>query len=136
VGITDHRKRGQLAIISIPAGAPSNTLQTTVTAAAGSYWIINAYITPNTPGLAIMDSSWSLYVDTNSNLYGWPFGPDLTTTLLEKLVITSHMDWATSGDIRGIKSEYILIQNNDTVPHTFYFNYRAYFQPISSGSIT
>lgn len=135
MGINDHRAKKALAISTVPAGGPGNTTQGSITVTPGTSGTFAVTTYPDSNSLSLWNFLWSCFVDVDSGDHNYPNGILLPPALLPKLFIFAHYDWATSSDLTNIRTEYIMIINNDMVPHTVYLNYKAYTQPTTATAV-
>ena|ERR1035437_4161710 len=133
MGAQDLNIKRPYTVSSVPSG-PANTTQGTITVAAATVFTVSVTTYPDSRTLSIWNFLWSIYIDTNDVNYAWSYGSSLTTTLLSKIMILDHYDWAVSSDSTNQRVQIITIVNNDTASHTFFLNYKSYTESSSAGS--
>jgi len=125
------KKRDIIDIGSIPAGQDST--QTSFVLTAGQTATVVFTTIPDDERLGLWEFYFSIKIDVNDDDHLFSEGASLTAGQRD-LEIYQWKDFSRSSDIQNIRVQKIRLKNNDSSPHTYYMDYKAYTLSAVTGS--
>lgn len=92
---------------------------------AGSQVSLNVVVTPDDPTLTLWDIYETVHIDTDDASHRFADGVSLTAAQLS-MRFTSWWDYESSNDATGVRVRQVVIKNEDSNSHTYYYYVRAY----------